>query len=152
MDEEYVINGAAWDKLDQALFTSSLITEEEHKRGRLEDEQHMYPISRKETEQMEQLLNEAEELADDPNEENYVERLSMLRNVVDWSKSRHKSWSVKIIIGALISAWLLNGAEKKGGGRYRKCEENSGGSAGMGLYRSGSERGQRKRRMARQAF
>ena len=114
MDEEYVINGAAWDKLDQALFTSSLITEEEHKRGRLEDEQHMYPISRKETEQMEQLLNEAEELADDPNEENYVERLSMLRNVVDWSKSRHKSWSVKVIIGALISAWLLNGAEKKG--------------------------------------
>ena len=112
MDEEYAVNGAAWDKLDQALFTSSLITEKEHKRGRLDDEQHMYPISRKETEQMEQLLDEAEQLADDPNEESYAERLGMLRDVVDWSKSRHKSWSAKVIIGALISVWFFYNGEK----------------------------------------
>lgn len=107
MDEERMLNEDALDLLDEAMFTSSLITDKERKKGRVDDWDSVYPTTREETERMEQLLDEAESVVEDPTEEAYAERLSDLREVVDWSKKRHRSWTWKVIAGALVGAGIF---------------------------------------------
>jgi len=107
MDEEKMLNDDALDLLDEAMFTSSLITDKERKNGRVNDWDSVFPTSREETERMEQLLDKAEDVVEDPTEQAYAERLSDLRDVVDWSKTRHRSWTWKLIAGALVGAGIF---------------------------------------------
>lgn len=107
MDEERMLNEEALDLLDEAMFTSSLITDRERKHGRVSDWESVFPTSRAETERMEQLLDKAEDVVEDPTEQTYAERLSDLRDVVDWSKKRHRSWTWKVIFGALVGAGIF---------------------------------------------
>ena len=107
MDEERMLNDDALDLLDEAMFTSSLITDKERKNGRVNDWDSVFPTSREETERMEQLLDKAEDVVEDPTEQAYAERLSDLRDVVDWSKKRHRSWTWKLIAGALVGAGIF---------------------------------------------
>ena len=107
MDEEKMLNDDALDLLDEAMFTSSLITDKERKNGRVNDWDSVFPTSREETERMEQLLDKAEDVVEDPTEQAYAERLSDLRDVVDWSKKRHRSWTWKLIAGALVGAGIF---------------------------------------------
>ncbi len=107
MDEERMLNEEALDLLDEAMFTSSLITDKERKNGRVNDWDSVFPVSREETEHMEQLLDEAENVVEDPTEQAYAERLNDLREVVDWSKKRHRSWTWKLIAGALVGAGVF---------------------------------------------
>lgn len=102
-----MLNDEALDLLDEAMFTSSLITDKERKNGRVNDWDSVFPVSRQETERMEQLLDKAEEVVEDPTEQAYAERLSDLREVVDWSKKRHRSWTWKVIAGALVGAGIF---------------------------------------------
>lgn len=44
---------------------------------------NVYPTTREETDRMEQLLDEAERVADAPNEDDYSQRLHDLREVED---------------------------------------------------------------------
>ncbi len=104
MDEERMLNEEALDLLDEAMFTSSLITDKERTNGRVNDWESVFPTSREETERMEQLLDQAEDVVEDPRGQAYAERLSDLRDVVDWSKRRHCSWTWKLIAGALVGA------------------------------------------------
>jgi len=101
------LNDDALDLLDEAMFTSSLITDKERKNGRVNDWDSVFPTSREETERMEQLLDKAEDVVEDPTEQAYAERLSDLRDVVDWSKTRHRSWTWKLIAGALVGAGIF---------------------------------------------
>lgn len=107
MDEEKMLNDDALDLLDEAMFTSSLITDKERKNGRVNDWDSVFPTSREETERMEQLLDKAEDVVEDPTEQAYAERLSDLRDVVDWSKKCHRSWTWKLIAGALVGAGIF---------------------------------------------
>ena len=107
MDEERMLNEEALDLLDEAMFTSSLISDKERKKGRVNDWESVFPVSKEETERMEQLLDKAEEVAEDPTEEKYADRLSDLRDVVEWSKKRHRSWTWKLIAGALVGAGIF---------------------------------------------
>ena len=92
-DEERMLNEDALDLLDEAMFTSSLISDKERKKGKVDDWDNVFPTTREDTERMEQLLDKAEEVVEDPTEQAYAERLNDLREVVDWSKKRHRSWT-----------------------------------------------------------
>lgn len=107
MDEERILNEQALDLLDEAMFTSSIISNKERKNGRLNEWDNVFPTSRKETERMEQLLNQAEAVVEDPTDQAYAERLADLRDVVEWSKKRHRSWTWKLIAGALVGAAIF---------------------------------------------
>lgn len=79
-----VVNDKALDLLDEAMFTSSLISDREREQGRVDTWDNVYPTTREETDRMEQLLDEAERVADAPNEDDYSQRLHDLREVEDW--------------------------------------------------------------------
>ncbi len=101
------LNEAAFECLDEAMFLSSLITDKERQQGRVKDWDNVYPTSREETERMEQLLQEAETVVDDPRDSDYAERYDALSEVVEWSKSRHRSWHWQLIAGALLGAGIF---------------------------------------------
>lgn len=95
-----VVNDKALDLLDEAMFTSSLISDRKREQGRVDTWDNVYPTTREETDRMEQLLDEAERVADAPNEDDYSQRLHDLRKVEDWSKQKHRSWTWSLILGA----------------------------------------------------
>lgn len=107
MDEEKMLNEEALDLLDEAMFHSSLVTDKERKAGRVKEWERVFPTSREETDYMEQCLDKAIEVVEDPNEQAFAERYSDLREVVDWSKARHRSWTWKVIAGALVGAGIF---------------------------------------------
>ena len=104
MDEEKVLNEEALDFLDEAMFTSSLISDKERQNGRVEDVDDIYPRTKAEAEYMDEMLNRAEQVAEDRNDEKYNERYCMLREIVDWSLKRHSTWKWSLICGALLGA------------------------------------------------
>lgn len=120
-----IINEVAEQLLDEAAFTSSLITDKERESGSA-DEEHIYPTSKEETEKMEELLKQAAAAAEDPNEEVFREKYAHLSSVVEWSKKRHRTWLWQIILGALLSVAILyyfKGEQKKDVERAHKYAE-----------------------------
>jgi hypothetical protein len=107
MDEEKVLNEEALDFLDEAMFTSSLISDKERQNGRVEDVDDIYPRTKAEAEYMDEMLNRAEQVAEDRNDEKYNERYCMLREIVDWSLKRHSTWKWSLICGALLGAGIF---------------------------------------------
>lgn len=61
-----------------------------------------YPRNRQETEQMEELLQKAEEAIDDPTDKDLMGNLSEMRSIIDWSKKRHFEFAWWIIICVFI--------------------------------------------------
>ena len=100
------VNQHAWRLLDEASCVSSLVSENDRKRGEVTVE-NMYPTTKEETDRMDTLLNQAREAAEDPREEQFKERYAELTDIVSWSNSRHKTWSWAIIAGALLGVLLL---------------------------------------------
>ena len=99
-------NYEAWAKLDEAMFTSSQIKQSEREAGET-DMENIYPVSLAETRTMERLLNEAIEVADDPNDPDFRERHNRLSEVVAWSLERNRSWRWQIILGTIIAACIV---------------------------------------------
>lgn len=99
-------NYEAWAKLDEAMFTSSQIKQSEREAGET-DMENIYPVSLAETRKMERLLNEAIEVADDPNDPDFRERHNRLSEVVAWSLERNRSWRWQIILGTIIAACIV---------------------------------------------
>lgn len=99
-------NYEAWAKLDEAMFTSSQIKQSEREAGET-DMENIYPVSLAETRKMERLLNEAIEVADDPNDPDFLERHNRLSEVVAWSLERNRSWRWQIILGTIIAACIV---------------------------------------------
>lgn len=99
-------NYEAWAKLDEAMFTSSQIKQSEREAGET-DMENIYPVSLAETRKMERLLNEAIEVADDPNAPDFRERHNRLSEVVTWSLERNRSWRWQIILGTIIAACIV---------------------------------------------
>ena len=99
-------NYEAWAKLDEAMFTSSQIKQSEREAGET-DMENIYPVSLAETRKMERLLNEAIEVADDPNDPDFRERHNRLSEVVAWSLERNRTWRWQIILGTIIAACIV---------------------------------------------
>ena len=112
MDEQK--NLAAWECLDQALFTSSHVKDKEMKKGST-DWDNVYPVSKEETDKMKNLVDEAVRKADDPSDSFFRERVSDLREIISYSYSKHRTWKWSLIFGSIIAAcifWYFGNQDK----------------------------------------
>lgn len=114
--EENSINLRAEQLLDEAAFTSSLIKKKERENGSV-DPDHMYPISKNETDRMADLLRQAEAVVERPDEPAYREKHDLVSQIVNWSYGRYRTWTWGPILGVLVLALLLfwgqNSSKKK---------------------------------------
>ncbi len=100
-------NAEAYELLDAAMTTSSHITEKD-KEGNTVDVDDIYPCSLEECDEMDALLDKAEEAAQDKRDEFFRERLAELREIVDWSRKKHWTFKWPLIFGCIVSIFLLN--------------------------------------------
>ena len=114
--EENSINLRAEQLLDEAAFTSSLVKKKERENGSV-DPDHMYPISKNETDRMADLLRQAEAAVEQTDEPAYREKHDLVSQIVNWSYGRYRTWTWGPILGVLVLALLLfwgqNSSKKK---------------------------------------
>lgn len=106
MDEQQQKNYDAWGYLDQALFTSSHVKAKDIKMGST-DWDNVYPTSPEEIDRMEDLIQQAQASADDPNYEQFNERIRDLKEVVHYSRKRHRTWKLALIAGSILGACIF---------------------------------------------
>lgn len=120
MDEQK--NLAAWECLDQALFTSSHVKAKDMKKGST-DWDNVYPVSKEETDKMKNLVDEAVRKADDPSDSFFRERVADLREIISYSYSKHRTWKWSLIFGSIIAAcifWYFGNQDKEDAQKYAK--------------------------------
>lgn len=120
MDEQK--NLAAWQCLDQALFTSSHVKAKDMEKGST-DWDNVYPVSKEETDKMKDLVDEAVRKADDPSDSFFRERVSDLREIISYSYSKHRTWKWSLIFGSIIAAcifWYFGNQDKEDAQKYAK--------------------------------
>lgn len=120
MDEQK--NLAAWECLDQALFTSSHVKAKDMEKGST-DWDNVYPVSKEETDKMKDLVDEAMRKADDPSDSFFRERVSDLREIISYSYSKHRTWKWSLIFGSIIAAcifWYFSNQDKEDAQKYAK--------------------------------
>lgn len=120
MDEQK--NLAAWECLDQALFTSSHVKAKDMEKGST-DWDNVYPVSKEETDKMKALVDEAVRKADDPSDSFFRERVSDLREIISYSYSKHRTWKWSLIFGSIIAAcifWYFGNQDKEDAQKYAK--------------------------------
>ena len=120
MDEQK--NLAAWECLDQALFTSSHVKAKDMEKGST-DWDNVYPVSKEETDKMKDLVDEAVRKADDPSDSFFRERVSDLREIISYSYSKHRTWKWSLIFASIIAAcifWYFGNQDKEDAQKYAK--------------------------------
>ena len=120
MDEQK--NLAAWECLDQALFTSSHVKAKDMEKGST-DWDNVYPVSKEETDKMKNLVDEAVRKADDPSDSFFRERVADLREIISYSYSKHRTWKWSLIFGSIIAAcifWYFGNQDKEDAQKYAK--------------------------------
>ena len=120
MDEQK--NLAAWECLDQALFTSSHVKAKDMEKGST-DWDNVYHVSKEETDKMKNLVDEAVRKADDPSDSFFRERVSDLREIISYSYSKHRTWKWSLIFGSIIAAcifWYFGNQDKEDAQKYAK--------------------------------
>lgn len=120
MDEQK--NLAAWECLDQALFTSSHLKAKDMEKGST-DWDNVYPVSKEETDKMKNLVDEAVRKADEPSDSFFRERMSDLREIISYSYSKHRTWKWSLIFGSIIAAcifWYFGNQDKEDAQKYAK--------------------------------
>ncbi|MBD8970705.1 MAG: hypothetical protein EGR93_03875 [Prevotella sp.] len=120
MDEQK--NLAAWECLDQALFTSSHVKAKDMEKGST-DWDNVYPVSKEETDKMKNLVDEAVRKADDPSDSFFRERVADLRVIISYSYSKHRTWKWSLIFGSIIAAcifWYFGNQDKEDAQKYAK--------------------------------
>ena len=120
MDEQK--NLAAWECLDQALFTSSHVKAKDMEKGST-DWDNVCPVSKEETDKMKALVDEAVRKADDPSDSFFRERVADLREIISYSYSKHRTWKWSLIFGSIIAAcifWYFGNQDKEDAQKYAK--------------------------------
>ena len=115
-------NLAAWECLDQALFTSSHVKAKDMEKGST-DWDNVYPVSKEETDKMEALVDEAVRKADDPTDSFFRERVADLCEIISYSYSKHRTWKWSLIFGSIIAAcifWYFSNQDKESAQKYAK--------------------------------
>lgn len=119
------INMEAWQYLDQALFTSSHVNARDVEEGSTALK-NVYPVSKEETDRMENLVDEAERKAEDSTETAFRERVRELREIISYSRVRHRTWKFSLIFGSIIAAcifWYFGNQDQERVQRYSKDVE-----------------------------
>ena len=119
------INMEAWQCLDQALFTSSHVEDRDIEVGSTAWN-NVYPVSKEETDRMESLVDEAEQKVEDSTETTFRQRVRDLREVISYSRSRHRTWKFSLIFGSIIAAcifWYFGNQDQEKAQRYAKDVE-----------------------------
>lgn len=120
MDEQK--NLAAWECLDQALFTSSHVKAKDMEKGSTEWD-NVCPVSKEETDKMKDLVDEAVRKADDPSDSFFRERVADLREIISYSYSKHRTWKWSLIFASIIAAcifWYFGNQDKEDAQKYAK--------------------------------
>lgn len=99
-------NQRAWELLDEALFTSANVKEEDKNLGET-DWENVYPITAGETDRMERLIEEAESVMEDPDDPDLKHRKKELRDIIEWSRKRHRTWKWTLIFGSLLAIGIM---------------------------------------------
>ena len=80
------------------------------------DWDNVYPTSPEEIDRMEDLIQQAQASADDPNDEQFNERIRDLKEVVHYSRKRHRTWKLALIAGSILGAcifWYFSNQDQK---------------------------------------
>ncbi len=144
-DQGNYVNEKAFNCLDEAMFLSSLVTNQERAKGEVNWE-HVYPTTREETERMEEWLKRARASVQNPSDPAYVDRYNRLSEIVAWSKKRHRSWLWQLIIGALLGAGIFyyfqndqQDAIKRAQAEVATVEQWDSTEAGLGIKKMDAE-------------
>ena len=101
-----VSNTEAYELLAAAMTTSSHITEiDKHNNNVNIDD--VYPCTAAECDEMEQLVNQAEQAVADPNDEDFKDAVIELRSIIDWSRKKHWTFKWSLIAGCVLSIFIM---------------------------------------------
>ncbi len=106
INQESTPNVEAYKLLWEACCVSSHMTKTKQNSNNIDDDD-IYPTSAAETKKMEELVNQAEKAIKTPDSE-INSQISELRQIIDWSKSRHWKLNWIVIVGVIVSVFILN--------------------------------------------
>ena len=98
-------NDEAYELLWEATCVSSHISEADKARGKTDDD-NVYPTTAAEVDAMEELINQAEAALKEPDAE-FSRRTAELRSIVGWSRKRHWKLNWRVVVGVIISVFVL---------------------------------------------
>lgn len=101
-----VSNTEAYELLAAAMTTSSHITEIDKHNNNI-DIDDVYPCTAAECDEMEQLVNQAEQAVADPNDEDFKDAVIELRSIIDWSRKKHWTFKWSLIAGCVLSIFIM---------------------------------------------
>lgn len=120
------INAEAYSLLDAAMHTSSNISQQD-KDGNSVEIDDVYPCSEAECDEMDKLLDKAEQVVKDKNDNIFQDRLSELRGIVSWSREKHWTFQWSLIGGCILSVfgfmWLHDEAKGDAAVQEKQLEQ-----------------------------
>lgn len=114
-------NDEAYELLWEATCVSSHVDDADKAAGRT-DEDNIYPTTAAEVDKMEDLVNKAQAALKVPDSQ-FAERVAELKGIISWSRKRHWKLNWRVVVGVLISVFLLHMIADSRNGDVRK-EEN----------------------------
>ena len=99
-------NDEAYELLWEATCVSSHVDDVDKAAGRT-DEDNIYPTTPEEVDAMEDLVNRAEAALKVPDGE-FSRRVDELRGIIEWSRKRHWKLNWRVVVGVIISVFLLH--------------------------------------------
>lgn len=99
-------NDEAYELLWEATCVSSHVDDTDKAAGRT-DEDNIYPTTPAEVDAMEDLVNRAEAALKVPDGE-FSRRVDELREIIEWSRKRHWKLNWRVVVGVIISVFLLH--------------------------------------------
>lgn len=104
--QENAPNSEAYRLLWEACCVSSHMDEVKKHANNIDDDD-IYPTSATETKKMEELVELAAKAVKNPEPE-INSHIGELRQIIEWSKSRHWKLNWKVIVGVIVSVFILN--------------------------------------------
>lgn len=114
-------NDEAYELLWEATCVSSHVKDAAKDSGHVESDD-IYPTTAEEVERMEELLDKAEAAIKEPNTE-FTSRVAELREVVEWSRKRHWKLNWRVIVGVILSVFILQMCVDSRQGDVNKAED-----------------------------
>ena len=114
-------NDEAYELLWEATCVSSHVKDADKASGHT-DGDNIYPTTAEEVERMEELINKAEAALKEPNTE-FSSRVAELRGIVEWSRKRHWKLNWRVIVGVILSVFILQMCVDSKQGDVNKAED-----------------------------
>lgn len=114
-------NDEAYELLWEATCVSSHVDGTDKASGRT-DEENIYPTTAEEVDRMEELINKAEAALKEPNPD-FSSRVAELRAIVEWSRKRHWKLNWRVIVGVILSVFILQMCVDNKHGDVKEAEE-----------------------------